>query len=130
MANIIKRVLGPGAFGVLAAAMMLVSTSAQAADYYAAIAYSQNTDAHGWAYDYRTKVEAESAAMLNCAKYGGGCKVVTWCKNACCALAVGRGNAYGADWGRSKNEAISLAVKRCHSSGSNCRMRRWVCTTR
>ena len=115
---------------IFAVALVAGNTATQAADNFAAIAYSQDTDSHGWSYDYSTRGEAEARAMVECAQYGRGCKIATWCKNACCALAVGRGNGWGADWGRSKDEAQRLAVRRCHTNTSNCSVRRWVCTTR
>ena len=106
-------------------------TNPTSQDYYGAIAYSQTTDAHGWAYDYKSKKEAEHYALINCQKYGSGCKVVTWVRNACSALAVGKGNAYGADWGTSQQDARSKALTRCTGTGArNCQIRRWVCTTR
>ena len=131
MTNAFKYARNLGIAVVVACAAFLYQhASAYAVDYYGAIAYSQDTDAHGWAYDYKSQIEAESAAMLECAKHGGGCKIATWCKNACCALAVGRGYGWGADWGRSKEEAQKLAVRRCNQHTSNCSVRRWVCTTR
>lgn len=103
--------------------------STQGQDYYGAIAYSQDTDAHGWAKDYSTQSEAERRALEECKKHGGGCEVVSWVRNACSVLAVGKGYGYGADWGDSRDEAERKALKLCSSNTSNCSVRRWICTT-
>lgn len=97
---------------------------------YGSISYSQQTDAHGWSYDFESQDIAESRAVDECAKYGDGCIVAVWFSNACGALAVGDGYGYGADWGRNQQEAESKALNRCNSNTSNCKIRRALCTTR
>lgn len=102
--------------------------TAQAANHYGAIAFSQRTGAHGYAYDYGSRGAAQSRALQECARYGGGCVVAAWFRNACGALAVGNGNGWGAEWGHSRGEAERLALQRCQTNTSGCRVVRWVCT--
>ena len=102
----------------------------KAADYYGAIAFSQQTGAHGYSYDYGSRRVAQSRALQECAKHGGGCKIATWFRNACGALAVGNGNGWGAEWGNTRAEAERLALQRCGTHTSGCWIKRLVCTTR
>ncbi len=81
--------------GVLALAFC--STPAAARDYYGAIAFSQGSGADGYSTNYSTQGGAQAKALQEC---GGGCKVILWFKNACGALAVGKGNGYGSGWAR------------------------------
>jgi serine/threonine-protein kinase len=67
---------------------------------------------------------------LECRKRGGGCRIATWFKNACGALAVGEDNFYGGAWGASRLEAESKALTHCRKEAQNCNIRRWVCTGR
>lgn len=104
--------------------------TAHARDYYGAIAFSQATGAHGYSYDYNSRSAAQQRAMQECRRYGRGCKIANWFRNACGALAVGNGNGWGAEWGNTRGEAERLALQRCGTHTSNCWVRRWVCTTR
>lgn len=99
-------------------------------DNYGSIAFSQETGAHGYAYDYATQTEAQDGALAECAKYGGGCKVASWFRNGCGALAVGDDRGWGADWGNSRNEAENKALQRCGTHTSKCKIIRWACTKR
>ena len=108
----------------------VMTSSAQARDNYGSIAFSQTTGAHGYSYDYPSRGAAQNRAMQECRRYGGGCRIAAWFKNACGALAVGNGNGWGAEWGNTRGEAERLALQRCGSHTSNCWVRRWVCTTR
>ena len=101
-----------------------------AADNFAAIAFSQTTGAHGYAYDYSSRGEAERRALNGCAKHGSGCKVPIWVRNGCAALAVGTGNGYGTGWAANSNAAQRAALNSCARASRNCAVRRWVCTTR
>lgn len=111
-------------------AISLFSTPALAQDYYGAIAYSQDTDAHGWSYDYPTRAEAEARAMSECAQYGRGCEVTTWFRNACGALAVGSNRGWGASWGEDQYAAQAEAMSICRRHDKGCDVVRWACTTR
>lgn len=103
---------------------------AQAADNYGAIAFSQRTGAHGFSVDYSSRAAAQHRAMQECARYGRGCRIASWFKNGCGALAVGNGNGWGAEWGNTRGEAERLALQRCGANTYDCWIRRWVCTTR
>ena len=112
-------------FGALA-----LGGTAQAVDYYGAIAFSQTTGAHGYAYDYTTQRQAEINAMAECRKYGRGCEFATWVRNGCAALAVGNNEGWGGDWGNNRREAENKALSRCRQHTRGCQIRRWVCTSR
>jgi hypothetical protein len=100
-----------------------------AADNYGAIAYSPSTGAHGWSFDYGSRVAAENAALANCRQHATDCSVPIWFRNACGALAVGP-NGYGSGWGTSRSIAERLALKICRQNSGGCTIRRWACTTR
>jgi len=113
------------AIGVLAA-----GAPAKAADKFGAIAFSQKTGAHGFSYDYQSQGAAQNRAMVECDQYGPGCRIASWFKNGCGALAVGTGNGWGAEWGNTRAEAERLALQRCRSHTGRCQIKRWVCTAR
>ncbi len=120
-----------GATGVASLVLILSVAGVQPADardMHGAIAFSQTTGAIGWSYDFSTRGGAENRAMSECRKHGGGCRVATWFKNACGALAVGNGNAYGGSWAANRFEAESKAMSLCSAESRNCTVRRWVCT--
>ncbi len=98
-------------------------------DKFGAIAYSPKTQAHGWAYDFASQAEAESAALANCRKQAGDCTVPIWFRNACGALAVGP-SGYGSGWGVDQKTAEGFALQTCKKYSKGCNIRRWVCTTR
>lgn len=104
--------------------------TAAAQNYYAAIAYSPSTGAHGWSNDYQSREAAENAALQGCRKLASDCKVPIWVSSACGALAVGSNNGYGTGWGTSRGLAESHALLGCRKFASNCAIRRWVCTTK
>jgi hypothetical protein len=119
--------LKPGAWAFMGF-LALVSWSTQAAaDYYAAIAFSQETGAHGYSNDFRTRGGAEERALREC---GGACQVVLWFRNACGALAVGANNGYGTGWATSRRAAENIAMSGCNQNAASCGVARWVCTTR
>mgnify|MGYP000989607887 CR=1 FL=1 len=100
------------------------------ANNYGAIAFSPSTGAHGWANDFSSRAGAERAAMNNCLRHAGDCRIATWFRNACGALAVGSGNGYGASWASSRSMAERLSVDACSRHTGRCYVRRWVCTGR
>ena len=104
--------------------------TAAAADRHGAISFSQDTGAIGWSYDFSSRSGAERRANSECSKHGRGCRIATWFKNACGALAVGNGNAYGGAWGNTQSQAELKAMKLCSAEARNCTVRRWVCTGR
>ncbi|MEZ5873108.1 MAG: DUF4189 domain-containing protein [Nitratireductor sp.] len=114
----------------LAAMMMMAGTSMARADYFGAIAYSPNSGAHGYSYDYGSQGEAEAYAMNECRKYAGDCRVAIWFRNACGALAIGNNGGWGSGWGNNQRRAELEAINTCQQYTSNCRIKRWACTTR
>lgn len=112
---------------VMCAGTVLAGMGPTQADKFGAIAFSTSSGQAGWSFDYDTRAIAESRALANC---GAGCKVVTWFKNSCGALAVGRNNGYGATWADSRAAAEKAAMGICRSNSTGCGIRRWVCTKR
>jgi hypothetical protein len=106
----------------------------EAREYYGAIAYSPSTRAHGWAYDYGSRGEAEHRALDQCNRHTVGrqaedCVVPVWFRNACGALAVGA-DGYGSGWGVNRKAAEALAIQSCNRYSGECSIVRWVCTTK
>jgi hypothetical protein len=111
--------------GFVAVALLLLGGASARADYYGAIAYSQATGATGWSYNCSSRAEAESIALGYCK--ADDARIVTWCKNAHCALALGsdRG-AYGACWGTTREDAERKALYEASKHTSNCYIKQWV----
>lgn len=114
----------------MAISAAMLGTGEARADKYGAIAFSMSTGAHGWANDFGSRAAAETTALQNCRRYAGDCSVVSWFRNACGALAVGSGNAYGTSWGSTRQLAEQLAMRECTNRAGGCGIRRWVCTGR
>jgi serine/threonine-protein kinase len=100
-----------------------------AEEYFGAIAYSPSTRAHGWAYDYTSRKDAERRAMERCGRHARDCVLPVWFRNACGALAVGF-DGYGSGWGASRKLAETYAIQSCNRYSGGCEIVRWVCTTR
>jgi hypothetical protein len=112
----------------LATFISLACTSTDAAaQYYGAIAFSQSSGAVGFSYNFRRRDIAEERALEEC---GGGCRVVTWFRNACGALATGNGNGYGTGWATNRGTAERIALNKCGENARSCRVIRWACTSR
>jgi hypothetical protein len=106
-----------------------LASGALAQERYGAIAYSQQTDAHGWALHVPTQGAAEKGALKECGTHGPGCVVTTWFRNGCGALAVAPDRSWGADWGASEDEAGRKALARCGTQApKGCVVARAVCT--
>jgi serine/threonine-protein kinase len=106
----------------------------EARAYYGAIAYSPSTRAHGWAYDYGSRGEAEQRALDQCNRHSDDrhaedCVVPVWFRNACGALAVGS-EGYGSGWGVSRKAAETFAIQSCSRYSGECSIVRWVCTAK
>jgi len=95
---------------------------------YGSIAFSQNSGAWGYSYGYSSRSAAQRRAMRECRARGYGCRVVVWFRNACGALAVGRGNAYGWSWNTSRARARRRAMAECRARTGGCRIRVTVCS--
>lgn len=100
-----------------------------AQEYYGAIAYSPLNRAHGWAYDYPSRLDAERRALAVCRRHAEDCTVPVWFRNACGALAVGA-DGYGSGWGSSRKSAEGQALQSCRRFSGGCAVIRWVCTSR
>lgn len=98
---------------------------------FGAIAFSQATGAQGYSFDYKSRAQAEQRALTECYNYGGSnCRITTWFRDACGALAVGNGNAWGASWGNNRRQAEQKALNLCYNEANGCRIVRWVCVSR
>lgn len=97
--------------------------------YYGAITYSPTTRAHGWAYDYSSRRQAERKALAQCSRHGPDCLVVVSFHRSCGALAIGP-DGYGSGWGGSRKLAETYALRSCRRHSGGCEVIRWVCTTR
>jgi len=104
-------------------------SASAAQEYYGAIAYSPANRAHGWAYDYPSRRDAERRALALCRRHAEDCIVPVWFRNACGALAVGA-EGYGTGWGSSRKSAEGQAIQSCRRYSGGCAVVRWVCTTR
>lgn len=113
--------------GALICALAIQAAPASARDYYGAIAFSVESGALGWAYDYDSRGAAENEATSQC---GGGCSAVLWFRNACGAIATSSDHSYGTGWATNRGEAESIAMRGCRQHASDCSVERWVCTTR
>lgn len=119
------------AFIFMASLMFVTSiTDAQARNKFGAIAISPSSKAMGWSYNYNSKWKANQVALNKCRQYASDCRIATWFRNACGAVAVGANGGWGANWGRSIKNAKWKAKKACRKYDSYCQVRRWVCTDR
>lgn len=105
----------------------LSPAAAFAQDFYGAIAYSAGTGAHGWASNHPSRKAAERVALSNCRKHAADCKTQVWFKNACGALATGKGG-FGTAWGNAQNAVDDEALKLCAKHAKGCTVVRRVCS--
>jgi serine/threonine-protein kinase len=102
---------------------------AAAEDQFGAIAFSPETGSVGWSYNQQSRRQAERAAMGNCRGYADDCRIATYFRNACGAVAQSPDGGWGADWGVDRREAERNAIDACYNEGnSGCRVIRWACT--
>lgn len=118
---------GPGAWALVGLLTLAFWSTPAAADYYGAIAFSQDSGAHGYSTDFDSRGAAEEQALQAC---GDNCEVVLWFKNACGALAAVADNGYGTGWASSRREAETIAMSACDKNSTSCSILRWECTTR
>ncbi|WP_299490780.1 DUF4189 domain-containing protein [Acaryochloris sp. IP29b_bin.137] len=120
------------AFSMPAVSFVAVQQASANSNNYGAIAYSTATGSHGYSYDYATPQAAKNAALRYCENYSGtgDCESLVVFKNACGALAQTPDNSAGSGWGVDRSTAESFALQSCSQFGPNCRITRWVCTTR
>jgi len=103
----------------IAATALFPPATAMAQDLFGAIAYSPSSRAFGWAKDFGSQYEAENAAMNECYKRAGDCRVAVWFQNACGSVASGP-EGWGADWGESFREAERKATRLCSDYSHGC----------
>jgi hypothetical protein len=109
---------------------ILAATGAQAAERYGAIAYSPQSGAYGYSYDYNSRADAENVAINNCRQHGTGCEIAIWFRNACGAVATGRNGGWGSAWANSRAAAENMAINYCSNYTTNCSVLVWSCTSR
>ncbi len=101
-------------------------------DRFGAIAYSDRSDAYGWSVDTSSRHAAEQRALRECraqAEAANDCRVLTWFRAACGALARNPGGSYGADWGHNEEDAARNAITVCEAyDGSACEVERVACS--
>lgn len=117
---------------------------------WAAIAYSETDEKHGFFWGADKRQEAMDIALKHCERDGGStCVVVSVFRNHrhwddddgtgfpynhCGALAVGEGTtaggvgSWGAENAQTRKEAEDLALQTCERTGQECKIREWVCT--
>lgn len=105
----------------------LVGSSAQAYDLYAAIAYSDSTGRWGYSFDNYTLADASVSAVSRCAAYD--CRVKTWVRNGCAALARGYSGGLGWAYNDSLAYARTRAIQECNAWGYGCGIVAWACTS-
>src|SRR5262245_61101918 len=110
--------------GILTPAATAVAAARDEERTFGAIAYSPTTRAHGWAYDYGSREDAESRAMAKCSRHAGDCFVPVWFRSACGALAIGV-DGYGSGWGASRKLAETYALQSCNRYSGGCAVVRW-----
>jgi hypothetical protein len=118
------KILVKLAAAAILTAFLVGPVTANAADYYGAFAFSQNTGHSGWSKNYLSQGEAEGAALQVCFQNRGAtdCKVSYSFVNACAALAVGGDNGWGADWGVNIQAAENKAMHMCAGYSFNCQV--------
>ena len=116
---------------------------------WAAIAYSEADEKHGFFWGADKRQEAMEIALEHCENAEGkGCVVVEVFRNHrhwddddntgfpyhhCGALVVGKEKGgritpWSAKSAPTRREAEDLALKACELSGAQCKVREWVCT--
>jgi len=114
---------------IIAALLLPSGLNAQQYNMFGAIAYSEQTGAHGYSYNHPSRAAAENRALKECSSRSQGCKVTIWFRNACGALARGD-TGWATAWARTNILAEQQAVRTCSQYSENCSVMRWVCTNR
>jgi serine/threonine-protein kinase len=122
----IKRVgtFVAGATAAAAAAAMLTVAPANAAEEWAAIAYSPATGAMGMSANVYSRADAERGAIADCVAHGGSdCQGVTSISNGCVALAISDDGAFHGGEGPDMRTAAEHAV----ASNGGGRLHQFAC---
>ena len=105
------------------------SAGSSSKETFAAIAFSKDTGANGYAYQYDNRSGAEARALKECRAFASDCSIATWFGNACGALAVGDGNGWGSSWADNVIKAERDALASCRSYGNkNCEIEVSICS--
>ena len=96
---------------------------------FGAIAFSRDTGANGYSFQYDSRSGAEARALKECGAYASDCTVASSFSDACGALAVGDGNGWGASRAESIIKAERNALATCRSyDNTNCEIEVSVCS--
>lgn len=99
---------------------------------FGAISYSDATGAYGWSNGHPSRQAAEMTALSYCRTQDGApedCRILTWFRFSCAALARDPEGPYGADWGQTKHEAAAKAIAICQQyGGASCEIEASICS--
>jgi len=100
------------------------------AEYFGAIARSRDSGDKGYAWNFRTREQAERRARQECRGISGAddCRSLLWFKNACGSIAEASNGGAGTGWGTSEELAERYAIESCRTIGSRCRVVKTFCT--
>ena len=87
-----------------------------------AIAINRDSNAVGYAYDFKTALDAKREALKQCGEKK--CEVVASFRNGCAAVASG-GKKLVTMTGATRDEAETKVTRKC---GAECRIVAWACT--
>lgn len=103
------------------------SSRARWIDAWGAFAADMNKGILGISTDERTEAAAKLKAMSDCMTQGGSsCKVTTYVRNGCMAMAVGSKLAI-TDQAATRDEVEAKTMATCTSEDSNCQIYKSVC---
>jgi hypothetical protein len=103
---------------------MASTATANAWDYYAAIAYSPSTGNTGWSYGYSSQDSAQAMALQKC--NASDARIAVCVRNGYCALAKGNGPGYFYGWASTQSQAELNAVTRCAAKMSGAHIVTWA----
>ena len=96
---------------------------------FGAIAFSRDTGANGYSFQYDNLSGAEARALKECSAYASDCTVASSFSDACGALAVGDGNGWGSSRAESIIKAERNALATCRSyDNKNCEIKVSICS--
>jgi Domain of unknown function (DUF4189) len=124
------RALLTGLVAIPIFSMGATATSAQSL--YGAIARSRTSGDKGYAWNYRSRYEAERRAIAECNGLSGAgdCRALLWFSNACGSIAESDDGAAGTGWGSTAALSKRYSLDSCRDVGTSCRVTRTICTDR
>lgn len=94
---------------------------------FGAIAYGAESEAYGFAYDLPDANAANKRALVNCAKNGKDCKIVSTFSNGCAAVAAA-GKRFSVVTASTGAKARADAMAACGKGGAGaCEVKVWSC---